>query len=66
MNGKLNSEKRRGKNLLAQQQYRITHDFTMLFGIDHEKPEQNLPAFLIWWQIAQKQVYFCLRAASLA
>jgi hypothetical protein len=28
MNEKLNSEKRRSKNLLAQQQYGITHDFT--------------------------------------
>ncbi|MFZ6848507.1 hypothetical protein [Undibacterium sp. RuRC25W] len=48
MNGKLNSEKRRGKKLLAQQQYRITHDFTMLFGLHHEKPDQIPTALVIW------------------
>ncbi|MFZ6692011.1 hypothetical protein [Undibacterium sp. SXout20W] len=48
MNGKLNSEKRRGKKLLAQQQYRITHDFTMLCGLHHENPDQNRAALMIW------------------
>jgi len=48
MNGKLNSEKRRGKKLLAQQQYRITHDFTMLSGLHQQNADQIHTALMIW------------------
>jgi len=66
MNGKLNSEKRRGKKLLAQQQYRITHDFTMLRRLNQKNPDQIRLALMIWWLNTQKQGYFWFSAASFA
>lgn len=42
MNEKLNSEKSRSKNLLAQQQYGITHDFTTRERLDQQITAETL------------------------